>query len=172
NQKISESLPLLKDERDFLAIFHQTGEKDCEWVKNQYAQNKFVDVTVAPFFHDMAHYFQKSDLIISRAGASTIAELIAAQKASLLVPFSKATDDHQTLNARELENIDGADIMLEEEFTAHAFAQKILNYIQDKERITQMEQNLKQIRTENVAEKISDLCIEIMEKQARRTSIG
>lgn len=162
NQKISESLPLLKEEKDHLTIYHQTGEKDREWIKNEYSQHKFEDVTVASFFYDMAEYFQKSDLIISRAGASTIAELIAAQKASLLIPFSKATDNHQLLNAKELKTIGGADIILEEKFTSQTFAQKILDFIQDKEKITRMERNLKQIRTDNVAEKISDLCMEMM----------
>lgn len=165
NQKISETLPFLKDEKDRLTIFHQTGEKDCEWVQNQYSQNGFADVKVASFFYDMPHYFQKSDLIISRAGASTIAELIAARKASLLVPFAKATDDHQTQNARELENMNRAEVMLEEEFTIHAFAQRILNYIQNRQEITQMEQNITQLWKDNVAGKISDLCLEMMRKE-------
>ena len=65
-------------------------------------------MTVTPYFKEMADYFQNSDLIISRAGASTIAELIASQKASLLVPFSKAADNHQLLNAKELEKVNGA----------------------------------------------------------------
>lgn len=165
NQKVSESLPLLKNEKELLTIFHQTGEKDYDWIRNQYSQHGFLDVKVASYFFDMPDYFQKSDLIISRAGASTVAELMAARKASLLVPFAQATDDHQTQNARELERLNGADVLLEQEFTAQAFTQKIMNYIQNKQKITHMEQNLAQFRTDNVADKISDLCLEMTRKE-------
>ncbi len=162
NQKIINSLTLLKKIKTELCIFHQTGEKDYEWVKRSYLQNQIKSVTVAPFFYDMAEYFEKSDLIISRAGASTIAELIAAQKASLLIPFAQATENHQTLNARELEKINAAEIILEKDFSEEFFAEKIQYYAENKEKITQMENNLKKLRTENAADKISELCLELM----------
>jgi len=165
NREIINALPLIQEEKDTLHIFHQTGEKDGEWVKNNYLENGFEGVTVAPFFHDMADYFRKSDLIISRSGASTVAELIAAQKASLLVPFAQATDDHQTLNALELEKVQGAVVFPEAEFTPQAFADQIKNFLMDKDKITQMEHNLEQLKTENVSEKISDLCFALMRKE-------
>ncbi|NOR14120.1 MAG: undecaprenyldiphospho-muramoylpentapeptide beta-N-acetylglucosaminyltransferase, partial [Candidatus Aminicenantes bacterium] len=165
NLEVIKSLPLIQDEKAMLHIIHQTGEKDYEWVKEGYRENGFEDVTVAPFFYDMADCYQRSDLIVSRSGASTVAELIAAQKASLLVPFARATDDHQTLNARELEKIQGAVVLPEAEFTAQAFANQITSFLVDKDRITQMEHNLAQMWTENVSEKISNLCFELMEKE-------
>jgi len=167
NKAISASLPFLKKEKENLKIFHQTGEKDLEWVKESYSKNGFQGVTVAPYFLDMANYFQESDLIISRAGATTIAEFIASRKASLLIPFSKAADNHQVLNARELEKINGAEIILEEEFTPEMFADKILLFLQYREKISQMEKNLEQIKTEKVTEKISDLCLELMETKQK-----
>jgi UDP-N-acetylglucosamine--N-acetylmuramyl-(pentapeptide) pyrophosphoryl-undecaprenol N-acetylglucosamine transferase len=157
----------LKEEKENLRIFHQTGEKDLEWVKGNYTQNEFKEVTVAPYFLDMASYFQKSDLIISRAGASTIAEFIASQKASLLIPFSKATDNHQALNARELEKINGAEVILEEEFTPELLVQKIFHFMRNTEKIDQMEKNIAQIKTEKVTEKISELCLELMESKRK-----
>jgi len=113
----------------------------------------------------MAEYFQKSDLIICRAGATTLSELIAAQKASLLVPFAAATDNHQTLNARELENIKGAEIILEEEFSPGTLAGKIRSFMFNKEKINLMEKNLSQLKIENSAERISSLCFKLMENQ-------
>jgi UDP-N-acetylglucosamine--N-acetylmuramyl-(pentapeptide) pyrophosphoryl-undecaprenol N-acetylglucosamine transferase len=163
NKAMIVSLPLLKKEIKNLIIFHQTGKKDYEWVKKNYAQNGFKDVLVSPYFFEMADYFQKSDLIISRAGATTIAELIASQKASLLIPFSQATDNHQFFNAKELEKIRGAEIILEKEFTPEIFAGKILSFLQDKEKITLMEKNLVPLKTEKVSEKISNLCFKLME---------
>lgn len=165
NQAMKLTLPLISKERENLRIFHQTGEKDLDWVKTAYLQNGFKDITVAPFFLDMASYFQMADLIISRAGATTIAELISSRRAALLIPFSQASDNHQVLNARELEKIGAAEIILEEEFTPEILAQKILYFLNNKEKINQMEKKLVLMRTENVAEKISNLCFELMGTQ-------
>lgn len=163
NQGIDASLSLLKKERENLKIFHQTGNKDFEWTKNSYAKNGFTEVIIAPYFFNMADYFQKSDLIISRAGATTIAELKASQKASLLIPFSKATDNHQVFNAKEMEKTKSAEIILENEFSPEIFAEKILNFLKNKDKIAQMENNLGLTKEEKVAEKIADLCFELME---------
>jgi UDP-N-acetylglucosamine--N-acetylmuramyl-(pentapeptide) pyrophosphoryl-undecaprenol N-acetylglucosamine transferase len=165
NEGIVNALPLLKGEKEHLKIFHQTGEKDWDWVKQSYTKEGFSEVTVAPYFDEMAKYFQKSDLIISRAGASTIAELIASKKASLLVPFSQATDNHQLLNAKELEKINGAEVITEEEFTPSVLSEKILAYNQNKRKITEMENNLAPLKVKNAAERIADLCLELMEKE-------
>jgi UDP-N-acetylglucosamine--N-acetylmuramyl-(pentapeptide) pyrophosphoryl-undecaprenol N-acetylglucosamine transferase len=167
NEGLVSSIPLLKKEKQNLRIFHQTGNRDFEWVKMSYAQNDFKEVTVSPFFFDMASYFQKSDLIISRSGATTIAELIAARKASLLVPFSKAADNHQLFNARELEKIRAAEVILEDEFTPQLLASKIFHFLNNKEEISQMEKNLASLRTDSAAEKISNLCFELMEPEGK-----
>lgn len=167
NKGISASLPLLKEEKEHLRIFHQTGEKDLGWVKEQYARTGFKGVTVAPYFPDMARYFQKSDLVVSRAGASTIAEFIASQKASLLIPFSKAADNHQVLNARELEKIKGAEVILEEEFSPERLTKRIFHFLRNKEDIDRMEKNLARIKTEKVTEKIANLCFELMEAKRK-----
>jgi UDP-N-acetylglucosamine--N-acetylmuramyl-(pentapeptide) pyrophosphoryl-undecaprenol N-acetylglucosamine transferase len=164
NKSIVGALPLLKTEKEHLKIFHQTGEKDWEWVAGKYKQEGFPEVTVAPYFKEMAGYFEKSDLIISRAGASTIAELIASQKASLLVPFSQAADNHQLLNAKELEKVNGAEVITEEEFSPSIVAEKILEYIRNKQKITEMEKNLASLKVNNAAGRIADLCFELMGK--------
>ncbi len=115
----------------------------------------------------MANYFQISDLIICRAGATTVAELIASQRASLLIPFSQATDNHQALNAGELAGIKGAEIILEDEFSPEMLAGKVFNFLKNKEKITRMEKNLAGLKTENAAEKISGLCYELMDSGRR-----
>jgi len=165
NKAVTSTLPLLDKEKDNLIIFHQTGEKDFEWVKASYSQAGFDTAIVAPYFFEMASYFQKSDLIISRAGATTVAELIASRKASLLIPFSQAAENHQLFNARELERLQAAEVVLEEEFSAQLFADKISYFLKKKEKISQMESRLAQLQTENVAERISDLCFELMRRK-------
>lgn len=167
NKGVVDSLQFLKKDKDNLRIFHQTGKEDYEWVKNCYTQNEFRDVVVSSYFYNIADYFQKSDIIISRAGATTIAELTAAQKASMLIPFSKATDNHQVLNARELEKINSAEVILEKEFTPKYFANKILNFVNNKEKIIRMAKNLECLKTENVPERILQLCLELLETKDR-----
>jgi UDP-N-acetylglucosamine--N-acetylmuramyl-(pentapeptide) pyrophosphoryl-undecaprenol N-acetylglucosamine transferase len=166
NMGVTESLPLLTEEKKDLRFVHQTGENDYEWVKACYTQYGYTDVTVSPYFFNIPEYFQNSDLIVCRAGATTIAELIAAQKASLLVPFARATENHQLLNAKELEKAQAAEILSEEDFTPEMFTEKIRDFMCHKEKIDQMESNLKSLKKENAAEKISDLCFNLMGEES------
>ncbi len=162
NQAVASTLPLLRDQKDGLRIFHQTGEKDYEGVRKTYLDNGFEDSVVAPYFHNMADYFQKSDLVICRAGATTIAELVAAGKASLLFPFAQAADNHQVLNARELEKVGGSEIIEEKDFRPEWLVRKIQHLAEHRGDLDRMEKNLLVLRTERVAEKIADLCFELM----------
>lgn len=168
NRIMVEALKLLHKEKDNLMIFHQTGPKDCEWVKKNYLNNEFKDAVIAPFFHNMAEYFQKSDLIICRAGATSIAELIAARKAAILIPFAQAADDHQTQNAQELGQVEGAEIIPEKELTSAVFTKKILGFLENKETINRMEKNLQQLSIENSAGRISELCFQLMDRRKKK----
>ncbi|MGD9345454.1 MAG: undecaprenyldiphospho-muramoylpentapeptide beta-N-acetylglucosaminyltransferase [Candidatus Aminicenantes bacterium] len=163
NTRVTESLELLSQHKKSLRFVHQTGENDYEWVKECYNRYGFMDVTVSPYFFNMPDYFQSSDLIVCRSGATTIAELIAAQKASILVPFAKATENHQLINARELERAKAAEILPEEDFTPESFAEKIRDFMSHKDKINRMENNLESLKKENSAEKIADLCLDLME---------
>jgi len=163
NKAVVNALPYLRQVKENLRILHQTGKNDLEWVKKSYQQNGFKEVIVAPYFYDIDQYFQKSDLIISRAGATTIAELIAAQKASLLIPFSQATDNHQVVNAKYLERINAAEVIVEEELSPQLLAEKIIDFHNNRTKINQMEKNLSSLKTDKVTEKIADLCLEMME---------
>ena len=166
NEAVLSALPLLVKEKDRLAIFHQTGPTDLARVKTSYARLGFENVEVAAFFYEMPRYFGKSDLIISRAGATTCAELIAAQKASLLIPFAQASENHQAANAAELKNAEGADVISEQELTAERLAEKIRYFLTHQETLTAMEKNLSKLKKDYVAEQIASLCLELME--ARR----
>jgi UDP-N-acetylglucosamine--N-acetylmuramyl-(pentapeptide) pyrophosphoryl-undecaprenol N-acetylglucosamine transferase len=163
NKSMINALAFLKNVRESLKIFHQTGEFDYSWVKENYEKAGFLDVTVAPFFFEMADYFQRSDIIICRSGATTIAELIASQKASILIPFAGATDNHQAFNARELEKIQGAEVILEKDFTPQLLAEKIIDLLNNIEKIERMESNLAGLKTRHTAENISNLCLKLME---------
>lgn len=167
NVNICRSLPEMKTCREQLEIIHQTGEKDLEWVRQQYMDEGFSAVVEA-FFFDMASRLALADIVISRAGATTVAELISARKASILVPFAQSADNHQLFNALELTAVDGAEVITEKEFTPEALAGKIINFIRHKERLDRMEQNLAQLQNPDVAERITDLCFDLMNEKKRR----
>jgi UDP-N-acetylglucosamine--N-acetylmuramyl-(pentapeptide) pyrophosphoryl-undecaprenol N-acetylglucosamine transferase len=95
-----------------LGIWHQTGRDEFESVRQAYAE-KYPQARVEPFISDMHEAYRFADLVICRAGATTIAELTAAGKPSILVPFPYATHDHQLNNARSLEKA-GAALMFQQ----------------------------------------------------------
>jgi UDP-N-acetylglucosamine--N-acetylmuramyl-(pentapeptide) pyrophosphoryl-undecaprenol N-acetylglucosamine transferase len=111
NRALVEALPLLPGP-DRLRIVHQTGEAQRAQVAAAYAAAGR-EAEVAPFLDDMPRRFAEADLVLSRSGATTCAEICAASKAAVLVPFALAADDHQRENARALEAA-GAARMIEE----------------------------------------------------------
>ncbi|MRR53827.1 MAG: undecaprenyldiphospho-muramoylpentapeptide beta-N-acetylglucosaminyltransferase [Deltaproteobacteria bacterium] len=101
NMAMIESLPELSALRERITITHQTGEQDLEEVRQAYLHENFC-AEVVPFIDNMADAYQKADLILCRAGATTIAEVTACGKACIFVPYPYATDDHQRKNAEAL----------------------------------------------------------------------
>ena len=130
NAAMIEALPLLKKLHCTLIITHQTGEKDCADVTAAY-RNAGVEATVTPFISDMAAQYARADLIICRAGATTIAEVTACGKTCLFIPFPHAVDDHQRRNAEALLKKDACFMMLEKELTAGALAGTIRTLVED-----------------------------------------
>jgi len=122
-------------------IIHQTGKRDIEMVKKKYLELGIKNVEVTSFINDMAKAYENADLVICRAGATSISELQITQKPSILIPFPQATDNHQVLNAKELVK-DGAAIMIEEKDLT---AQILINTIDtlNIQKLTQMSLNLK-----------------------------
>jgi UDP-N-acetylglucosamine--N-acetylmuramyl-(pentapeptide) pyrophosphoryl-undecaprenol N-acetylglucosamine transferase len=162
NTTMTESLPLLAPVRERLEIVHQTGQADFEPVRRAYAASGFAAAQVAPFFHDMAGCFERSDLIVSRAGATTIAEIIVARKAAILVPFARAAEDHQSKNAAELARVGAAEVIPEKDLTPGLLAERIGSYLNNPERITEMEKSLAPLGTDRPADRIADLCFALM----------
>lgn len=139
NQAVSEALQQLKS-LDRLSMIHQTGTADESWVRKAYAQAG-VTATAQAFFDDMAQQYQKADLILCRAGATTVAEITAMGKAALFVPFPFAADDHQTRNAQALADAGAAEIIAQQDLTADLLAEKIIGYARDRSRLAQMAAN-------------------------------
>jgi len=130
NVAMIEALPALKMMRDKVTITHQTGDKDCAEVTAAYSAAG-VEAVVTPFISDMAAEYARADLIICRAGATTIAEVTACGKACLFIPYPHAVDDHQRLNAEALLKKNACFMVLEWELTGSALAETVRTLAED-----------------------------------------
>ena len=111
-------------------VIHQSGEKQIDALRANYAAAG-VQATLTPFIQDTAQAFADADLVIGRAGASTVTEIAAVGAAALFVPFPHAVDDHQTTNARFLVDAGGAWLVPQTEFTPAALAQRLQSLQRD-----------------------------------------
>jgi UDP-N-acetylglucosamine--N-acetylmuramyl-(pentapeptide) pyrophosphoryl-undecaprenol N-acetylglucosamine transferase len=115
-----------------LRVTHQTGERDVEMVRAAYRQAGLA-AEVAPFFDNMGRQIGRADVIVCRAGATTLAEIAAAGKAAILIPLPGATDEHQRRNAEALAAVGAAEMLLQSDMTGHTLAQRILTLAADGE---------------------------------------
>jgi len=125
NVAMVEAAPQLAVGGSRLRLTHQTGERDLEMVRAAYRQAGLA-AEVEPFFHDMGRQLGAADLIVCRAGATTLAEITAAGKAAILIPLPTATDDHQRRNAEALASAGAVEVLLQDQATGAALAQRIL----------------------------------------------
>ncbi len=128
NEAVMASLPFLEAHKDKLAIVHQTGELDYEKVKAAYAKSS-LQVEVKPFIEKIVDEFAKADLVISRAGATTVAELAAAGRPAVMVPLPWAADDHQRKNAEAVERAGAGRMILQAELSGERLANELLALI-------------------------------------------
>jgi UDP-N-acetylglucosamine--N-acetylmuramyl-(pentapeptide) pyrophosphoryl-undecaprenol N-acetylglucosamine transferase len=163
NTRVIDALPLLADLKDQISITHQTGKHDGALVREGYAKAG-LEANICEFIDDMASAYLGADLVVCRAGATTIAELTVCQKASILVPFPLATDDHQTVNARALVDAGAALMFSEAELTGAVLATAIRTLKDDPARRLAMEKAAGHIGRPEAAREISDvlqqLCLE------------
>ena len=157
NEKMMEALNLLKKIKDSVKFFHQTGSVDVDFVSKGYQENGF-EASVRPFFEEMATYYQLSDLVICRAGASTIAELAVCGKAAIFVPYPYAAHNHQLINAQYLVEMGAARMIRDEELSGSILTQIILSLYDHPEERVKMEKAILQFARPRAAEEIVDHC--------------
>ena len=141
NEAMVAALPLLKSLPVALRIKHQTGPADFEKVKAAYAAAGWDEnAEVRSYLDNMMNDFAAADLVICRAGATTTAELIAAGKASMMVPFPYAADDHQRKNAEALQSAGAARMIVQQELSAERLVKEISDLSQNPSQIDRMEE--------------------------------
>ena len=134
NMAMKDALAHLENEKENLHIVHQTGEKDCREMQEQYGESNF-SADAQAFFHDMADQVRQADLILCRAGATTLAEITACGKASILVPFPFAANNHQEKNALVLQSAGAGEMILDRELNGERLSQSILNAMRNPEQL-------------------------------------
>lgn len=163
NLTMIEALPLLADEKDKLSITHQTGESDYDKVRATYLELGW-RVEVKPFVEKMVDEFSKADLVVCRAGATTVAELAAAGKPALMIPFPFAADDHQRKNAEAVERAGAGRMILQAELTSERLAQELLWLIRDPQQLIRMAEASKKLGHPDAAANVVDLAMKICDR--------
>jgi UDP-N-acetylglucosamine--N-acetylmuramyl-(pentapeptide) pyrophosphoryl-undecaprenol N-acetylglucosamine transferase len=164
NQTLPQIIRGLTDAVPGLTVLHQSGLRHAEKTQEAYAASG-VDPArweVRPFLQDMPTRFAHADLVMARSGASTVAELAAAGKPSLLVPFAAAADDHQKRNAEEMVHA-GAAIMLQETDLAEParLLEALKTLLKSPDRLEQMSASARKLGHPAAAERIADRLVEL-----------
>jgi len=160
NMALLDAIEKIKDKDKFFFI-HQTGVNDETRVKNAY-QRYGMSSRVQAFFNDMVRQYQKADLVICRAGATTVAEIKAIGRGAIFIPFPFAADDHQVLNARSLEKAGAAEMILEKNLNGKALAHRIHFYASNPDTLRHMASRAKDLCRTDAAAVIVDDCYRLV----------
>lgn len=159
NRLMSEAIPHLRSMRPRLSIVHQSGEADAEETQRAYATRAgdSFDWKVEPFLERVWEQYSWADLVVCRAGATTVAEITACGKAAIFVPFPHAARNHQVYNARYLADRGAAVVREQGELTAERLAGTILELAQDEPRRARMAAQSRALGSPNAAARVVDL---------------
>jgi UDP-N-acetylglucosamine--N-acetylmuramyl-(pentapeptide) pyrophosphoryl-undecaprenol N-acetylglucosamine transferase len=155
NVACMEAAPRLAADGGRVAITHQTGERDLDRVRDAY-RRAGLDARVEPFLYAMDREVKDADLVISRAGATTIAELAAAGKPAVLVPLPTAADDHQRRNAEVLRDAGAIEVIEEKDLTGERLAERIARLTADPARLAAMSEAARRMARPDAARIIVD----------------
>ena len=153
-------LPALKN----VKVIHQTGPLDADMVKNKYRNNS-IEATVAPFFKDMAAIYKEADLLVSRAGATTLAELAVLGKPAILIPYPYAADNHQEKNAEYYVQGGGAEMFVEKSLTIRILADQLVKLFEAPEKLKEMGIAMQERAFPKAAEQIVDECLNLLNRR-------
>jgi UDP-N-acetylglucosamine--N-acetylmuramyl-(pentapeptide) pyrophosphoryl-undecaprenol N-acetylglucosamine transferase len=150
--------------KETFAFVHQTGPKDEMEVRKTYTRQG-IAATVKSFFVDMAPLYRKADLVICRAGATTMAEVTAMGKGIIFIPYPFAADNHQTLNAQALAHAGGAEMILQKDLNGKILAERIEYYASNAKALGLMASKAKDFGRLDAATAIVDDCYELIGKE-------
>lgn len=165
NQAVLATLDHLEDPAAINWV-HQTGARDLQMVSDAYAA-RGISARVQAFYDDMDRRYAGADLLICRAGATTVAEITAIGRAAIFIPFPFAADNHQQLNAEALVQADAAEMILERELSGERLAQKIDFYRNHQAALAAMADRARELGRPDAAEAIVEDCCRLLHGQTK-----
>jgi UDP-N-acetylglucosamine--N-acetylmuramyl-(pentapeptide) pyrophosphoryl-undecaprenol N-acetylglucosamine transferase len=156
NRVTIEALPALQQQVPGIHVIHQTGERDYNEAQGAYLRSG-ISAELYPFIDNMPGVFARADLLICRSGASTVAEVTAAGRPAILVPFPKAADDHQLRNAEALASAGAAELIVEAELSSERLVRTLTSLLNDRMRLTGMAQAARSMAHPHATSEITDL---------------
>src|ERR1700693_687412 len=156
NRAFVDAMDRLAARKSELAIVHQTGERDYDAVRTGYARRE-INAEVVPFLKNMAERFAWADVLVCRAEAITAAEIAAAGRAAIFIPFGRATDSHQLRNAQEMARVGAGRVITEQALSGERLSQEIFSLLDIPEQIERMSTNARGLAHPDAAREIVDL---------------
>ena len=141
-------------------IIHQTGLEHFDRVEKMY-QTLGLQAKLEPFINNMAKAYDWADVVISRAGALTIAEIAAAGVTSILIPFPQAVDDHQTKNAEYLSQEEAAFLLPQKDLTPEILSKHLMALIQNSNLRLKMATSCRKLAQLNATQNVVGHCLEV-----------
>ena len=161
NMAMVEAAPRLAAGGSRLRLVHQTGERDLEMVRTAYRQAG-LQADVEPFLYDMGRRLRQADVVVCRAGATTLAEITAAGAAAILIPLPGATDDHQRKNAEVLQSAGAAELLLQADLSGAVLAERIAALAGDRARRQRLSAAARSLARPDAAKVIVDRALELV----------
>jgi UDP-N-acetylglucosamine--N-acetylmuramyl-(pentapeptide) pyrophosphoryl-undecaprenol N-acetylglucosamine transferase len=166
NDTVIGAIPLLTDEKlraegVKLSFTHQTGQADYDRVRAVYLENG-IKADVKPFVEMIVDEFARADLVVCRAGATTVAELAAAGKPAIMIPFPFAADDHQRKNAEAVENAGAGQMILQAELSPERLVKELLWLARSPQQLKRMAEASRHLAHREAAARVVDLAMRIV----------
>ena len=161
NSAVVDALPRLGEHRADLAFLHGTGAADHQRVQTAYEASG-LEAEALPYVTDILRAYEWADLVVARAGASSVSEIAVCGKASILVPLPASAHDHQRSNARKLQEAGAALVMEEASLTGETLSRALLELRADPGRVSAMERAARLLARPDAASRIVDLVGEML----------
>jgi UDP-N-acetylglucosamine--N-acetylmuramyl-(pentapeptide) pyrophosphoryl-undecaprenol N-acetylglucosamine transferase len=156
NRAFVDAMDFIAKRKNEVSIVHQTGERDYDAVRTAYARHEIL-AEVVPFLSNMPERFAWADIIVCRAGAITAAEVAAAGRAAIFIPFGHATDSHQLRNAQEMARSGAGRVITEQELTGARLSSEIFSLVDHPEEIESMGNAARKLSQPHAAREIVNL---------------
>jgi UDP-N-acetylglucosamine--N-acetylmuramyl-(pentapeptide) pyrophosphoryl-undecaprenol N-acetylglucosamine transferase len=171
NAAVTDAFNYMYELKDKIQFLHQTGVRDYEGVREAYRKFGYKG-TITPFIYQMGEAYAVADLVISRAGATTLAELTALGKPAILIPYPYAAGHHQELNARKLLEMGAAKMIRDSELKGETLANNIKELYMNDAMRTEMQRNSMALGRPEACAKVIDIAMSLVKQSSASGGVG